>query len=146
MRKLIACLLFLTFINVVFIQAEFKFEITQEFKKGEGEITILGKTADEVLSGVVRTLFRLKCKIVEKDEEFGLIVAQRKKVNDIYDDEGKVVSSEEYVSDKWEIMIESVGEKVIVVCSYEGEGAGFWGSKKKSFESFCEKLKSILER
>jgi len=146
MRKLIICLLFLTFINVVFIQAEFKFEITQDFKEGKAEITITGKTFDEVRMGIARTLIRLKCKLVEKDEDIGLIVAQRKKVKEEYSDERAFVSSKEYVSDKWEIMIESVDDKVIVVCSYEGEGAGFWGSKKKSYESFCEKLKSILTR
>ena len=135
--------LILTF--VLFCYAEFKFEVTQEFKKGEGEITVTGKTADEVLSGVVRTLFRLKCKIVDKDEEFGLIVAERKDTKNIYE-EGKVVSTEEYIADRWEIMIETVKEKVIIVCSYEGDGAGFWGSQKKSFEDFCKKLKSILSR
>lgn len=146
MRKLIACLLFLTFINVVFIQAQFKFEVTQEFKKGEGEITITGKDVDDVWTALARTLFRLKCKVVEKDEDFGLVIAERTKKEDIYDDEGKVISTEEYVSDRWEIMIEEVDDKVIVTCSYSGEGAGFWGSKKKSFKEFCEKFKSILGR
>ena len=144
MKKLFVSLL--TLILALFCYADFKFEVTQEFKKGEGEITITGKSADEVLTGVARTLFRLKCKIVEKDEEFGLIVAEGKKVKETYNDQGELVSSKDYVSDKWEIMIEPVGEKVIVVCSYEGEGSGFWNSKKKSFEAFCEKLKSILGR
>jgi len=144
MKKYFVFLLPLFF--VLFSYADFTFEITQEFKKGEGEITITGKTVDEVWMGIARTLIRLKCKIVEKDEDIGLIVAERKKKSDTYDDEGKVVSSEEYVSDKWEIMIESVDDEVIVTCLYEGEGAGFWGSKKKSFENFCEKLKSILGR
>jgi len=144
MKKLIAYLSILIFVALA--QAQFKFEITQEFKKGEGEITITGKSVDEVLSGVVRTLFRLKCKIIDKDEEFGLIVAEKKETMEKFNDEGEVTGTEDYVSDHWEIMIESVEEKIIVVCSYEGEGAGFWGSKKKSFESFCVKLKSILER
>ena len=144
MKKLSVFLLTLIFVSLCY--ADFKFEITQEFKKGEGEITITGKTADEVLAGVARTLFRLKCKIVEKDEEFGLIVAEGKKIKKTYNDQGELVSSKEYVSDKWEIMIESVGEKVIIVCSYEGEGTGFWNSKKKSFEEFCKKFKSILGR
>lgn len=138
--------LFLPLFFVLFCYADFKFELTQEFKKGEGEITITGKSADDVLSGVVRTLFRLKCKIIEKDEEFGLIVAEKKDTVEIYNDEGEQVSSKEYVSDKWEIMIESVEEKVIIICSYEGDGCGFWGSNKKCFEAFCEKLKSILGR
>lgn len=144
MRKLIAFLPILVF--VVLAQTEFKFEVTKEFKKGEGEITIVGKTEEEVWMGIARTLIRLKCKIVEKDEDIGLIVAERKKEEEVFDEEGKVVSSEEYVSDKWEILIESVDEKIILVCSYEGEGAGFWGSKKRSFEEFCEKLKDTLER
>jgi len=127
-------------------QAEFKFEITQEFKKGEGEITITGKSTDEVLSGVVRTLFRLKCKITEKDEEFGTIVAERKGMKDVISDTGVITSTEEYVAARWSIMIETVGDEIIVICSYEGEGAGFWGSKKKSFVIFCEKLKNVLAR
>jgi len=143
MKRFFVFLLTLTF--VLFCYADFKFEVTQEFKKGEGEITITGKTADEVLSGVARTLFRLYCKIVDKDEEFGLIVAERKDTKNIYED-GKVVSKEEYIADRWEIMIEAVEEKVIVVCSYEGDGAGFWGSYKKSFENFYKKLENILSR
>ena len=142
MKKLIACLWILIFVALA--QAEFKFEITQEFKKGEGEITISGKTADEVLSGVVRTLFRLKYKIVDKDEELGLIVAERKGVKDVISDTGVIISTEEYVSARWKIMIESIEEKVIVVCSHEGEDAGFWESKKKRFIDFCTKLESIL--
>lgn len=144
MKRLFVSLLILIFVSLCY--ANFKFEITQEYKKGEGEITITGKSVDDVLSGVVRTLFRLKCKIIEKDEEFGLIIAEKKDVIEIYNEEGEKVSSKEYVSDKWEIMIESVGEKIIVICSYEGEGEGFWGSKKKSFKLFSEKLESILGR
>ena len=144
MRKLFVFLLILIFVS--FCYADFNFEITQEFKKGEGEITITGKTFDDVWEGITRTLFRLKFKTVEKDEDFGLIIAQKKGTKKTYNEQGEHVSSKEYISDKWDIMIESIGEKVIVVCSYEGEGAGFWGSKKKSFEAFCEKLKSILGR
>jgi len=139
-------LFLLALIFVLFCYADFKFEVTQEFKKGEGEITITGKTVDEIWMRIARTLIKLKCKIVEKDEDIGLIVAQRKKVKEEYSDERAFVSSKEYVSDKWEIMIESVDDEVIVTCSYEGDGAGFWGSKKKSFEDFCTKLKSILGR
>ncbi len=144
MKKLITCFMILVF--VVLVQAQFKFEVTQEFKKGEGEITIMGKDIDDVWMALARTLFRLKCKVVEKDEDFGLVIAERKKKKDIYDDEGKVISTEEYISDRWEIMIEEVDDEVIVTCSYSGEGAGFWGSKKKSFKEFCEKFKNILGR
>jgi len=145
MKKSIVWLFVLFFVSVVLAQIQFKFEITQEFKKGEAEIRILGKTSDEVLKGVVRTLFRLKCKVIEKDEEIGLIVAQRIKTKESYEG-GEVVLGGEYVSDRWEIMIEQVEGTVFVICFYEGEGSGFWGSSKKSFESFCEKLKSILGR
>ena len=65
MRKLIACLLFLTFINVVFIQAQFKFEVTQEIKKKQAEITITGKTFNEVWKATTRTLISLRFRIGE---------------------------------------------------------------------------------
>jgi len=144
MKKLIAYLSILIFVALA--QAQFKFEISQEFKKGEGEITITGKTIDEVSVAIARTLVRLRCKILEKDEDIGLIIAERKSTMDVRNDEGEVISTKEYVKDRWEILIEPVEEKIFVVCSYEGDGAGFWSSKKKSFEEFCKKFKSILER
>ena len=144
MRKFFAFLLSLIF--VLFCYADFKFEITQEYKKGEGEISITGKTLEEVSIAVARTLVRLRCKILEKDEDIGLIIAERKSTMEVYDDEGEIVSTKKYVKDRWEILIESVEEKIFLVCSYEGEGAGFWGSDKKSFKLFSEKLKGILKR
>ena len=149
MRRLIACLLFLTFINPVFIQAEFKFEITQKFKRGEGEITVTGKSLDEVREGVSQTLTRLKCKIVEQDKDEGLIIAWIIEEGNVYLDKEEWTDSVRVriISGEWKIMIESIeDEKVVLVCAYEGEGAGIWGSKKKSFKNFSEKLKSILER
>lgn len=133
-------------IFVALAYAEFNFKVTQEFKKGEGEITITGKTTDEVMMAVARTLFRLKCKIIEKDEDLGLIIAQKKGENKKYNDDGEVISSKEYISDRWEILVESVGDKIILLCSYDGDGAGFWGSKKKSFKAFSEKLEGLLSR
>jgi len=143
-KKIIVYLLSLIF--VAFLYAEFEFKISQEFKKGEGEITITGKTTDEVWTGIARTLISLKCKIVEKDEDIGFIIAERKGVKDVISDSGSIESTEEYVSARWQIMIESLGDEVIVTCSYEGEGTGFWGSKKKSFINFCTRLKKFLDR
>lgn len=144
MKKLFSYSLIL--ILVLFCYADFKFEVTQGFKKGEGEITITGKTVDEVWMGIARTLVSLKCKIIEKDEDIGFIVAQRKGVKNVINDAGSIISTEEYVSVRWEVMIESFDDKVIVSCLYKGEGAGFWGSKKKSFIDFYTRLKKFLGR
>ena len=129
----------------VFCFSDFEFNVTQKFKKGEGEITVKGKSFEEVEEGVAQTLIRLKCKIVERDKE-GLIVAERKGIKDVISDTGSIESTEEYVSAKWEIMIDSDDEKIVLVCAYTGTGAGFWGGKKKSFIIFCSKLESVLRR
>lgn len=145
MKKLIIFLSILVFITTI-VYAEFHFEITQGFKKGEGEITITGKTVDEVWMGIARTLVSLKCKIIEKDEDTGFIVAQRKGVKNVINDAGSIISTEEYVSARWEVMIESFDDKVMVTCLYKGEGGGFWGGRKKSFIDFCTRLKKFLGR
>ena len=136
----------LSLILVIFSFADLNFKATQEFKKGEGKITITGKTTDEVWAGIAQTLIGLKYKIVEKDEDIGFIVAERKGIKDIISDTGSIESTEEYVSARWQIMIESLDDEVIVTCSHEGEGAGFWGGKKKSFINFCTRLKEFLNR
>lgn len=135
----------LSLIFVPFAFAEFQFKVTQEFKKGEGEITVIGKSFDDVSVGIARTLVRLKCKIVEKDKDLGLMVAEREDTKDVYAD-GKVVSTEKYVADRWEILIEILDDEVIVSCLYEGDGKGFWGSRKKMFEEFCSRLEKFLGR
>lgn len=45
MKRLFVCLFILIFVMVA--QAQFKFEVTQEMKKKQAEITITGKTFDE---------------------------------------------------------------------------------------------------
>ncbi len=135
MRKLIACLLFLTFINVVFIQAEFKFEVTQEMKKKEAEITITGKTFDEVWKATTRTLMQLKFQIKESDKEGGTILALKRK--GLFYEDGDILSS-------WSIMIESDEEEIILFCVYNPGSNNPLSAGKKPFKQFHEKLKDRL--
>ena len=137
MRKLIACLLFLTFINVVFIQAEFKFEVTKEMKKKEAEITITGKTFDEVWEATTRTLMSLRFQIKQRkrNKDIGSIGA-RKGYGLHYEDRG--------VESRWNVRIESDEEQVIVFCLFY-PGSGYPGqSGKRPFKKFHEKLKDVL--
>ena len=137
MRKLIVCLLFLTFINVVFIQAEFKFEVTKEMKKEEAEITITGKTFDEVWKATTRTFMSLKFQIKEreKDKDIGSMVAQKGLVKN-YEDRG--------IRHAWNVMIESDEEQVIVFCVYYPDSDNPTQSGKGQFKNFHEKLKDVL--
>ena len=135
MRKLIACLLFLTFINVVFIQAQFKFEVTQEIKKKQAEITITGKTFNEVWKATTRTLISLRFRIKESDKDGGTIFAQ-KRPNIFYED-GDVVTA-------WNIMIESDEEEIVIFCVYNVGSDNPFSKGKKAFKKFYKKLKERL--
>ncbi|KKN54486.1 hypothetical protein LCGC14_0591970 [marine sediment metagenome] len=135
MRKLIACLLFLTFINVVFVQAEFKFEVTQEMKNKEAEITITGKTFDEVWKATTRTLISQKFQIKESDKESGTIFAQKRR---------SVFYDVEDVSSAWNFVLESDEEEIIVFCVYNTGTANLLSTGKKPFKKFREKLKERL--
>ena len=135
MKKLITCLLFLTFINVVFIQAEFKFEITKEMKKKEAEITITGKTFDEVWKATTRTLMSLKFQIKESDKDSGTIFAQKRR--GIFYEEGDVSSA-------WNVMLESDEEQIIVFCVYNSGSDNPLSAGKRPFKKFHKKLKERL--
>jgi len=93
MKKLIICLSVLIFVTLA--QAQFKFEVTQEMKKKQAEITITGKTFDEVWKATTRTLMSLKFQIKESDKEGGTILALKRK--GLFYESGDVLSS-------WSIM------------------------------------------
>jgi uncharacterized lipoprotein len=135
MRKLTACLLFLTFINVVFIQAEFKFEVTKEMKKKEAEITITGKTFDEVWKATTRTLMSLEFQVRGSDKDSGTIFAH-KRPGQFYE-EGDALST-------WNVKIESDEKQVIVFCVYNPGSDNPLSAGKRSFEKFHKKLKDVL--
>lgn len=131
MKKFLIFLLPLFFVSLCY--ADFNFEITQEMKKKQAEITITGKTFDEVWSATTRSLMALKFRIKESEKDSGTIFAQKKK--SIFDEGDGERSS-------WEIMIEADEGKIVVFCIYTlGEMAL---SAKKPFKKFCKKLKERL--
>ncbi len=134
MRKVILCL----FILVTFTaaQAQFKFEVTQEMKKKQAEITITGKIFNEVWKATTRTLMSLKFQIKESDKEGGTILALKSK--GIFYEDGDVLAG-------WSIMIESDGEEIILFCVYSAgsESLGL-SSGKSAFKKFHKKLKERL--
>jgi len=146
MKKLFVFLLILIF--VLFSYADFNFEITQKFKRGEAEITVSGKTLDKVWTGITQTLVRLKCRIIEEDKDTGFIEAWKISIGEVYlsKDEYSEPITVKVIDDEWKIMVEAVGEKIVIVCSYEGHGSGMLSSKKRSFKIFSQKLESILRR
>ena len=133
MKKLIACFMILVF--VVLVQAQFKFEITQEMKKKKAEITITGKTFDEVWKATTRTLMSLKFQIKESDKEGGTILAEKRK--GLLYESGDVLSS-------WSIMIESDEEEIILFCVYNPGSDNPLSGGKKPFKEFHKKLKEHL--
>lgn len=133
MKKLIACFVILIF--VVLAQAQFKFEITQQMKKKKAEITITGKTFDEVWKATTRTLMSLKFQIKESDKEGGTILAEKRK--GLLYESGDVLSS-------WSIMIESDEEEIILFCVYNPGSDNPLSGGKKPFKKFHKKLKERL--
>ncbi|GAH85691.1 unnamed protein product, partial [marine sediment metagenome] len=109
--------------------------ITQEMKKKQAEITITGKTFDEVWKATTRTLISLKFQIKESDKDGGSIFAQ-KRPNIFYED-GDVVTA-------WNIMIESDEEEIIVFCVYNVSSDNPFSKGKKAFKKFHKKLKERL--
>ena len=133
MKKLIICLSILIFVALA--QAQFKFEVTQEMKKKEAEITITGKTFDEVWKATTRTLMSRKFQIKESDKEGGTILALKRK--GLFYEDGDTLSS-------WSIMIESDEEEIILFCVYNPGSSNPLSSGKKPFKQFHEKLKERL--
>jgi len=133
MKKLFICLFVLIFIGLA--QAQFKFEVTQEMKKKQAEITITGKTFDEVWKAVTRSLVSLRFQVKESDKDGGTIFAQ-KRPNIFYED-GDVVTA-------WNIMIESDEEEIIVFCVYNVGSDNPFSKGKKAFKKFHKKLKERL--
>lgn len=149
MKKLVlAVLTILIFTSSSF--GGFDFEITGEYKRGEAEITITEKTYEEVWESLIQALGRLKFRIIETetDGEMGRILAWKMTTGSFYLSKGEYSDKVEktYIEGEWKIMIESVEDKIIIVCAYEGEGEGIFGSGKKSFKRFSQKLSSILGR
>ena len=133
MKKLIACLSILIFVALA--QAQFTFEVTREMKKKEAEITITGKTFDEVWKATTRTLMSLKFQIKESDKDSGTIFAQKRR--GMFYEEGDVSSA-------WNVMIESDEEKIIVFCVYNPGSDNPLSAGKKPFKKFHKKLKDVL--
>ncbi len=133
MKKLIICLSVLIFVTLA--QAQFKFEVTQEMKKKQAEITITGKTFDEVWKAATRTLISLRFRIKESDKDGGTIFAQ-KRPNIFYED-GDVVTA-------WNIIIEDNEEEIIVFCVYNSGSDNPFSKGKKAFKKFHKKLKERL--
>jgi len=133
MKRLFVCLFILIFVMVA--QAQFKFEVTQEMKKKQAEITITGKTFDEVWKATTRTLMSLKFQIKESDKEGGTILALKRK--GLFYESGDVLSS-------WSIMIESDEEEIILFCVYNPGSDNPLSGGKKPFKKFHKKLKECL--
>jgi len=133
MKKLIICLSVLIFVTLA--QAQFKFEVTQEMKKKQAEITITGKTFGEVWKATTRTLMSLKFQIKESDKDSGTIFAQKKR--GMFYEEGDVSSA-------WNVMLESDEEQVIVFCVYNSGSDNPLSAGKKPFKKFHKKLKDVL--
>lgn len=133
MKRLFVCLFVL--ISVVLAQAQFKFEVTQEMKKKQAEITITGKTFDEVWKAATRTLMSLKFQIKESDKDSGTIFAQKRR--GMFYEEGDVSSA-------WNVMLESDEEQIIVFCVYNSGSDNPLSTGKKPFKKFCKKLKELL--
>jgi len=135
MKRLFVCLFILIFVMVA--QAQFKFEVTQEMKKKQAEITITGKTFDEVWKATTRTLMSLKFQIKESDKEGGTILALKRK--GLFYEDGDILSS-------WSIMIESDEEEIILFCVYNPGSNNPLSSGKKAFKKFHEKFKERLSK
>jgi len=133
MRKSIVCLLVLFF--VVLAYADFTFEITQELKKKEAEITITGKTFDEVWKATTRTLMSLKFRIKESDKDSGSILAEKRK--GMFYEDGDILSG-------WSVMVEDADGKIIIFCVYQPGEYNPLSSGAKPFKQFRMKLKERL--
>ena len=133
MKKLIAYLFILIFVSLA--QAQFKFEVTQEIKKKEAEIIIMGKTFDEVWKATTRVLMSLKFRIKESDKEGGTILAEKRK--GLFYESGDVLSG-------WSVMIESDEEEIILFCVYNTGSNNPLSKGKKAFKKFHKKLKEHL--
>lgn len=135
MKRIITVLSILSFVALA--HAQFKLEITQEMKKKEAEITITGKTFDEVWKSTTRTLMSLKFQIKESDKDSGSILAEKRK--GLFYESGDVLSS-------WSIMIESDEEEIILFCVYNPGSNNPLSSGKKPFRKFREKLRERLSK
>ena len=133
MKRIIAILSILTFVTLA--HAQFTFEITQEMKKKEAEITITGKTFDEVWKATTRTLMSLKFRIKESDKDGGSILAEKRK--GMFYEDGDILSS-------WSVMIEDADGEIILFCVYQPGEYNPFSSGKKPFREFREKLKERL--
>ena len=133
MKKLFVCLSILVF--VVLAYADFTFEITQELKKKEAEITITGKSFDEVWKATTRALMSLKFRMKETDKDSGSILAEKRK--GMFYEDGDTLSS-------WSVMIEDAEEEIILFCVYQPGEYNPFSSGAKPFKQFRMKLKERL--
>ena len=117
------------------IKPEFKFEITQELQKKEAEITITGKSFDEVWKATTRALMSLKFQIKESDKDSGSILAEKRK--GMFYETGDVQSA-------WSVMIEDADEEIILFCVYQPGSSNPFSSGAKPFKKFRKKLKERL--
>jgi len=133
MKRLIAYLSILIF--VILAQAQFKFEVTQEIKKKEAEITITGKTFDEVWKATTRALMSLKFRVKESDKEGGTIFALKRK--GLFYEFGDSLSG-------WNVMIEKMDDEVIIFCVYNSGSSNPLSGGKKAFKKLHKKIRERL--
>ena len=133
MKKLLVCLSILVFVALAY--ADFTFEITQELKKKEAEITVTGKSFDEVWKATTRALMSLKFQIKESDKDSGTILAEKRK--GMFYEDGDVQSG-------WSVMLEDAEEEIILFCVYQPGSSNPLSSGAKPFKQFRKKLKKRL--
>lgn len=133
MKRLFIFLLILILVSLCY--ADFKFEVTGKMKKKQGEITIEGKTFNEVWKATTRSLMSLRFQIKESDKDGGSIFAKKRRT--IFSEAGGVQST-------WNIMIESDEEQVIIFCVYGSGSSNPLSGGKKAFKKLCKKLEERL--
>lgn len=132
MRKL--CIFFLVLVLVgIALAQDLKVEITMDMEKGTGEITVTGKTFDEVWKGIIRALMQRKFRIEKVSKEDGMIQAAKKP--GIFYEEGDTLTT-------WQIIVMEIDEEILITCSVTLGTDAF--SAKKGFKKFCETLKECL--
>lgn len=128
--------LFLLFFSISIVSAQLEVKIVKEYENGAGEISVVGKTYDEVWNGVIRGLMNLKYRVKESNKDAGSIFAEKKP--GVFYEKGDMLAS-------WDIQITEENGMILIVASFtEGEDPVL--SEKKGFVKFYEKLKEILEK
>jgi hypothetical protein len=124
--------------SFVFAQEKFALTVTKEItKKAGGEITVTGKTFDELWSGMTKALMLLKFRVTEANKDSKQIFAQKRAglfANDYDADE----------TPNWQILIEEEDGKFKVSCFFQSYAGARIYSVKKPFKKLCTKLKETL--